>query len=62
MCCISPLRYLPVYLWKDKMKREGKDVFGELLRVLAKGQEEDQDQGVQDEVGTFFFCLTVLFF
>ena len=44
------------------MKREGKDVFGELLRVLAKGQEEDQDQGVQDEVGTFFFCLTVLFF
>ena len=50
-----PLRYLPVYLWKDKMKREEKDIFGELLRVLAKRQEEDQDMGVEDEVGIFCF-------
>ena len=47
--------YLPVYLWKDKMKREEKDIFGELLRVLAKRQEEDQDMGVEDEVGIFCF-------
>ena len=55
LCIISPLRYLPVYLWKDKMKREEKDIFGELLRVLAKRQEEDQDMGVEDEVGIFCF-------
>ena len=31
-------------------KREGKNIFGELLTVLRKRQEEDQDMGVQDEV------------
>ena len=43
------------------MKREEKDIFGELLRVLAKRQEEDQDMGVEDEVGIFCFCLTLIF-
>ena len=62
LCIISPLRYLPVYLWKDKMKREEKDIFGELLRVLAKRQEEDQDMGVEDEVRIFCFSLTLIFF
>ena len=30
-----------MYLWKEKVNREGKDVFCELLRVLAKRQNED---------------------
>ena len=44
------------------MKREGKDIFGELLRVLAKGQEDDQDLGVKDKVGIFCSCLALIFF
>ena len=43
------------------MKREGKDIFGELLRVLGKGQEDDQDLGVKDEVGIFCSSLAIIF-
>ena len=32
--------YLPVFLWKDKMKKEGKDVFVEMLKMMAKRQNE----------------------
>ena len=36
-------RYLPVFLWKEMMRREEKDVFCELLRVLVKRQNHDED-------------------
>ena len=42
-------RYLPVYLWKDKQKRAGKDIFVELLRVLARRQELDLDVDGEDQ-------------
>ena len=32
--------YLPVFLWKDKMKKEWKDVFVEMLKMMAKRQNE----------------------
>ena len=44
------VRYLPVYLWKDKLKRAGKDIFVELLRVLAGRQELDLDVDGEDQV------------
>ena len=40
-------------------KREGKNIFWELLRVLRKRQEEAQDMGVQDEVGIFCFLFDI---
>ena len=45
MFIIFVLRYLPVYLWKDRQKRAGKNIFLELLRVLAKRQELDIEVG-----------------
>ena len=35
--------YMPVFLWKEQMKREGKDAFKELLRILSKRQNEDEE-------------------
>ena len=46
-------RWLPVYLWKDRQKRAGKNIFLELLRVLAKRQELDIEMGGEDQV---IFC------
>ena len=43
-------RYLHVYLWKDKQKRAGKDIFVELLRVLARRQELDLDVDGEEQV------------
>ena len=36
------------YLWQDKLKREGKDPFQELLQLLANRQKDD----FEDQVGT----------
>ena len=44
---------MPSYLWQDKLKREGKDPFQELLQLLANSQKDDVD----DQVGT----INVLF-
>ena len=44
------LRKLPVYLWKDRQKRAGKDIFVELLRVLARRQEVDIEVDWEDQV------------
>ena len=37
--------YLPVYLWKEKMKREKKDAFKEMLKLISKRQNQDQGDG-----------------
>ena len=50
MCVNFGLRYLPVYLWKDRQKRAGKDIFLELLRVLARRQEMDIEVDGEDQV------------
>ena len=39
---------MPSYLWQDKLKREGKYPFQELLQLLANRQKDDVD----DQVGT----------
>ena len=36
-------RYMPVYLWKDRMKRMGLDPFNELLKLVAARQNNDPD-------------------
>ena len=50
MYVVFVLRYLPVYLWKDRQKRAGKDIFVELLRVLARRQEVDIEVDWEDQV------------
>ena len=44
------LRSLPVYFWKDKQKRIGKEIFINLFRGLARLQEEDQELDGEAEV------------
>ena len=36
-------RYMPVYLWKDRMKRMGLDPYNELLKLVAGRQNNDPD-------------------
>ena len=36
--------YLPVYLWQQAMKKEGKNCFKELLNLLKKNPAIFQDQ------------------
>ena len=36
-------RYLPVFLWKEQMKRLGLDPFNELLKLVAGRQNNDVD-------------------
>ena len=50
MYVVFVLRYLPVYLWKDRQKMAGKDIFVELLRVLARRQEVDIEVDGEDQV------------
>ena len=47
-------RYLPVYLWKEKCKREGKDTFRELLRVLSNSHKLDMETTEVSEVRKAF--------
>merc|ERR1712192_104261 len=35
---------MPVFLWKEKMRRENKDAFKELMKLIAKRQNEDQGE------------------
>ena len=44
---ICIFRYMPVFLWKEKMKRLGLDPFNELLKLVAGRQNDDIDE---DEV------------
>ena len=44
------LRYLPVYFWKDKQKRIGKEFVIKFFRGLARRQEEDQERDGEAEV------------
>ena len=36
--------YMPVFLWKEKMRRGKKDAFKELLKMVASRQNEDHDE------------------
>ena len=36
-------RYLPVFLWKERMKRHGLDPLNELLKLVAGRQNNDVD-------------------
>ena len=48
--------YLPVYLWKQAIRKEGKDCFDEMLALLKKypdifaQQEKDDDDGEVSKV------------
>ena len=50
-----PPRYLPVYMWKEKIKREKKDLYVELLAVVSKfnqeGLQEEQEGNQNQEEG-----------
>lgn len=35
---------MPVFLWKEKMRRGKKDAFKELLKMVASRQNEDHDE------------------
>ena len=35
---------MPVFLWKEKMKRANKDAFKELLKLIAWRQNEDREE------------------
>ena len=50
MHVVFVLRYLPIYLWKDRQKRTCKKIFLEQLRVLAKRQELDIWVGGEDHM------------
>jgi len=52
-------RYLPVYLWKDKMKRMGLDPFKELLRLVANRQQRCRG-GWSGDQRPSPFCLHLL--
>ena len=41
--------YLPVYLWKEKMKREKKDALKEMLKLIYKRQNQDQDDSCKSD-------------
>ena len=34
---------MPVYLWKERMKRMGLDPYKELLKLVAERQNDDKD-------------------
>ena len=36
-------RYMPVFLWKERMKRMGIDPYKELLKLVAERQNDDTD-------------------
>ena len=40
----SPSSYLPVFLWKERMKREGKDSFRGLMMLVANRQNSDEEE------------------
>ena len=48
---------MPTYLWQDKLKREGKDPFQELLQLLANRQKDDVDC----QVGTINWQNSVVY-
>lgn len=43
--------YLPEYLWREKVKREGGDLFLALLKLIAEKQKDQNPETDQAEVG-----------
>ena len=50
-------RYLPVYLWKEKCKREDKETFREHLRVLSNSHKLDMETTEVSEVRKAFMYV-----
>ena len=44
---------MPSYLWQDKLKRESKDPFQELLQFLANRQKDDVEYQVATVIVLF---------
>ena len=47
---MSSYRYLLEFLWRDKIRRAGRDHFEDMLRIISELQGRDGSAKGQDEV------------